>query len=113
MDPWTRTLSAALCAGALSVGCGGGPDTATRKDDAAGLGAATGNAAADTAVLGEAQAAVNVVIRAATDCEAAIAAMPAAREAIEAARTKLRTPTGQTTLNVLEGQLDRISDACG
>lgn len=100
-----------LVALALSGGCGSAPETTDAGEK--GLGGATADAASDTRVLSEAQDAANRLIRVATDCEAVGAGLPEAREALEEAKGQLRTPTGQTTLDALERQLDRLADACG
>ncbi len=76
------------------------------------LGAKTANIASDTAVLRDASAAANEVIRNATDCDAVKAVLPEARRKLDEIAPKIRTPTGQTTLEALKKQVRTIAEAC-
>jgi hypothetical protein len=75
-------------------------------------GTATGNAASDTAVLKEAQAAANEVLRNADQCEAAKAALPEANRKLDEAAGRVRTATGQETLKTLRAQVRTVEQNC-
>ena len=55
---------------------------------------------------------MNEVVRNATDCAVAKAAMPKAREALNEADAVVRTPTGRTILGTLRKQLENIENLC-
>ena len=76
------------------------------------LGEAAGDAGSDTALLEEANGAANEVIRNATDCPAARAAIAPAYEKLDAVEQDLRTEAGRVTLAALRKQVDRISELC-
>ena len=98
-----RVLLAPLAA-VLLVGCG----KEAKKD----LGSQVGDIASDTAVLRQAQGAVNEVIRNAADCDAAKPAIAEAHRALEEALSKVRTATGRTTLEALRKQVSNVAEAC-
>ena len=89
-------------------GCGGGEPA----QNEGGLGAAVAGAGHDTRLVREAQGTVNEVVRNATDCAAAKAAMPKAREALEEADAAVQTPTGRTILGTLRKQLENVENLC-
>ena len=86
----------------LVASCGG------KKD----LGQAVGDAGSDTALLHDANGAANEVIRNASDCPAARAAIGPAYEKLGAIEKELRTEAGRVTLAALRKQVDRISELC-
>jgi hypothetical protein len=100
-----------FCLGVLLVRCGKGgePSAAKPKQD---LGAQTANIASDTAVLRDAQDAVNQVIRAGTDCDAVKPAYAEAIRRLDEATAKLRTPAGRATLDALRTQAGSIAHSC-
>jgi hypothetical protein len=68
--------------------------------------------AQDTRVLEDAQAAVNVVVRAAPDCEAMAAAKGDALQKLEQATQRVQTAAGRQTLEMLNKQLGAVLGAC-
>jgi CHASE3 domain sensor protein len=76
------------------------------------IGQQTADIAADTALMREASAAVNEVIRNATDCDAARTAIPAANAKLDEAERRVRTTTGRTTLDGLRQQVKRVAEVC-
>jgi PBP1b-binding outer membrane lipoprotein LpoB len=105
----TRLLAAVLCAAAVLAGCAGEKAPEPKADD---IGAQTARIANDTQVLGEAQAAVNEVVRNAPDCEVAKASMAEANRKIEEAEAKVQTATGRTTLDAMRQQVRRVAELC-
>ncbi len=96
--------AAIICAS----GCGGGEPA---KNEG-GLGAAVAGAGHDTGLVSAAQGKVNEVVRNATDCAVAKAAMPKAREALDEADAVVQTPTGRTILGTLRKQLENVENLC-
>jgi len=86
--------------------------TACTGDKKENVGTAAGNMAADTQVVKAAQAAVNDVIRAAPDCDAVKAALPAATRALDDADRAVKTETGRGTLRTLRKQMQTTADTC-
>ena len=76
------------------------------------LGQAAGDAGSDTALLRDANGAAGEVIRNASDCPAARAAITPAYEKLDAIEKQLRTEAGKVTLAALRKQVDRISELC-
>jgi hypothetical protein len=103
--PAAALRAAALAAAATA--CQGGGD-AGPKDP----GQAVGDAAADTALLREANAAANEVVRNAADCPAARAAIAPAYAKLDDIDPKLRTETGRTSLAAIRKQVDRVAELC-
>jgi hypothetical protein len=66
----------------------------------------------DSEILRKAGAAVNEVIRNSTDCEVAKPLLVEAYRGIEDARTEVRAPASQQTLNALQVQVDRVKEVC-
>ena len=66
----------------------------------------------DEETIKRASAAVNEVIRNSTDCEVAKPLLVEAYRGIEDARTEVRAPASQQTLNALQVQVDRVKEVC-
>jgi hypothetical protein len=66
----------------------------------------------DEAILKAASAAANQVLRSATDCDAAKAALPEARQRVSEAFGKVKGEASAQTLRALDAQLKRVADAC-
>jgi PBP1b-binding outer membrane lipoprotein LpoB len=66
----------------------------------------------DTKVLGDAQQAVNAVVRNAPDCDAAKASMEEANRKIEEASAAVQTAAGRATLDAMRQQVLRVSQLC-
>jgi hypothetical protein len=105
----TRSLAAAFCAAALLAACARDKAPEPKADD---IGAQTARIANDTEVLGDAQAAVNEVVRNAPDCEVAKASMAEANRKLDEAAGKVQTPTGRTTLEAMRQQVRRVAELC-
>jgi DNA repair exonuclease SbcCD ATPase subunit len=102
----TLTLALAI------VACGKSEQQKAQEEAARDLGAQTADIAADTRLLGDAQAAVNEVVRNAPDCEAAKASMEAANQKLAEADRQVRTSTGRVTLDAMRKQLKQVSELC-
>jgi hypothetical protein len=76
------------------------------------VGQAVGDAGSDTALLRDANGAVSEVIRNASDCPAARAAIAPAYAKLNAIEKQLRTEAGRTTIAALRKQVDHISELC-
>jgi hypothetical protein len=76
------------------------------------LGQTVGDAGSDTALMHDANGAANEVIRNASDCPAARAAIAPAYTKLDAIEKQLRTEAGRVTLAALRKQVDRISELC-
>lgn len=68
--------------------------------------------AADEALMKEAGAAVNEVLRNAADCEAAKPLLTEAYQRIGDARAEATAPATRATLDALKSQADRVAQAC-
>lgn len=66
----------------------------------------------DTAVLEEASAAANDVVRNAAECDAVKAALPETRRRLQEAVQRVRTQTGRTTLASLHKQVNTVAGNC-
>jgi hypothetical protein len=66
----------------------------------------------DQELLQKAGAAVNEVLRNASDCEVAKPLLTEAYQRIEDARAEARVPASQPTLDALKSQVDRVDQAC-
>jgi hypothetical protein len=77
-----------------------------------GLGKATADIAADTQVLGNAEAAASDVLRNPGDCDAVKAALPEANRALDEAKDKLRTTAARATLDALRTQVRSAAQNC-
>ncbi len=87
----------------FATGCGGGEPA-----NEGGL----GGAGHDARLVSQAQETVNEVVRNTTDCDAARAAIPKARKALEEADAAVKTPTGRTILGTLRKQLENVENIC-
>jgi hypothetical protein len=106
-----RHAAAALAVGlACCTGCG--KEAQPSPSPATGLAGDVEDIAADTALLREAQAAVNEVVRAIPDCEAVKAAMADARATLDDAAAEVRTEAGRVSLGALEAQLRKPAEFC-
>jgi hypothetical protein len=103
----TKLLTFGVCFGLLACSSGKAPE-ADKKD----LGTEVGETAADTQALREASAAVNEVIRAGTDCEAARPAIAAAKQKLDDVDRALKTATGKVTLASLRKQMESVAQLC-
>jgi hypothetical protein len=92
------------------TGCGAVKDEQKHQKD---IGQQTADISSDTRVLGDASAAVNDVIRVQDDCDAARPLIPKANAALDTASARIRTVTGQATLDGLKNQLRTIAQNCG
>ena len=70
------------------------------------------NITSDTAVLEEASAAANAVIRNNMDCDTVNAAMPEANKKLDEAAGRIRTPAGRATLEALKNQVRAVAQNC-
>jgi hypothetical protein len=66
----------------------------------------------DEEILRKAGAAVNEVIRNSPDCEVARPLIDEAYQRIDEARSQVRAPASQQTLDALKAQVDRVGQAC-
>jgi hypothetical protein len=105
-DPRRAVLLAAL---ALAACGGSAPES---KPAERGLGEQVGDTASDTAALREANEAAGSVVRAAGDCAAVQAALPAATAKLDEVEPRLKTATGRTSLANLRKQLQQVAEAC-
>lgn len=107
---WLRMfrVPAVLLPLALSS-CGGAPKQEQGQKD---LGGRAADVVSDTEVMREASAAANEVVRNATDCEAAKAALDEAQRELDEAAAKVRTATGRATLAALRQRVKAVADAC-
>ena len=103
-----RMLGCAVLALTL-VGCGEAEKKPENKKD---IGTATADISHDTAVLGDAEAAANRVIRNATDCDAAKAAYPETNRTLDELQSKVRTAAGRVTFDALRNQVKTIIQNC-
>jgi len=85
---------------------------AQSKKPEGGLGQAADDTAHDTAVLKQATAAANEVIRAAGDCAAVQEQLEAAQRALDEAAKEIRTTTGRTSLEALGHRVRQVTEAC-
>jgi hypothetical protein len=66
----------------------------------------------DNQILAEANAAAGDVVRAAGDCDAVKAALPAARQKLDELQGKVRTATGRTTLGAIRKRVEDSAQLC-
>lgn len=77
------------------------------------IGQQTADISADTQTLREVNDVVNEVVRNASDCDAARAAIGTANAKLDEAGGRVRTVTGRQTLEALRVQVKRVSELCG
>jgi hypothetical protein len=66
----------------------------------------------DNQTLKEASAAANEVVRAAGDCEAVKAALPAARQKLSEVEGRVRTQTGKVSLAAIKKRMEDVASMC-
>ena len=66
----------------------------------------------DDQTLKEASAAANEVVRAAGDCEAVKAALPAARQKLSEVEGRVRTQTGKVSLGAIKKRMEDVASMC-
>jgi len=96
-----------LAAGAVVLslsGCGGEERNKRQQ--------AVANITSDTAVLEEASAAANAVIRNNMDCDTVNAALPEANHKLDEAAGRIRTPAGKATLESIRAQVRAAAQNC-
>ena len=98
-------LLALLLLGAPALSGCGGEERNKRQE-------AVANITSDTAVLEEASAAANAVIRNNMDCDTVNAALPEANRKLDEAAGKIRTPAGRATLESLKAQVRTAAQNC-
>lgn len=76
------------------------------------LGTDTATIGSDTAVLKEAQAAADEVLRNAGNCDAAKPSIAEAQRKLDEAAAKVRTAPGRASLNALKTQVGDIARNC-
>ena len=91
----------------VTTGCG--DDDADKK----GLGQQVGDMISDTRLMKEANAAVNQIVRNATDCEVVKASIDEVNRKLDEVAAKIQTATGRTTLETLRKQAERVAEMCG
>ena len=82
------------------------------KDEPKDIGEQMRDVAADSEVMRDAQAAVNEVVRAASDCEAAKPAIAGATMKLDEAARHVRTAAANATLDTLRKQVRQVQDLC-
>ncbi len=82
------------------------------KDEPKTLGEQMRDVETDTQVMRDAQAAVNEVLRASSDCELAKPAIAAANMKLDEAARNIRTAAGNTTLDTMRKQVRTAQDMC-
>ena len=90
----------------FAVGCKKG------KDEPKDIGEQMRDVEADTQVMRDAQAAVNEVVRAASDCEAAKPAIAGAKIRLNDAAKHIRTAAANATLDTMRKQVRQVEDLC-
>lgn len=66
----------------------------------------------DNQLLAQANAAAGDVVRAAGDCDAVKAALPAARQKLDEIQGKLRTETGRVTFGAIKKRVEDSAQLC-
>jgi hypothetical protein len=94
----------------LAAACGGGKPEPSPSPS--GIGAQVKAMEEDMTTMREANAAADDVIRAAGDCEAARALIPAANARLDEASRKVQTATGRQTLEALRKKVREVSEGC-
>ena len=101
-----RPLLAAALVPLMLAGC------KKSKDEPKDLGEQMRDVEVDTQVMRDAQAAVNEVIRASSDCELAKPAIAAANLKLDEAARNIRTASGNVTLQTMRKQVQTAQDLC-
>jgi hypothetical protein len=99
-------LAALLLLPALSGAC------KKSKDEPKTIGEQMRDVENDTQVMHDAQAAVNEVIRASSDCELAKPAIAAANMKLDEVARHVRTTAANATLDTMRKQVRQVQDMC-
>jgi hypothetical protein len=99
-----RWISVLLAASALFASCGGAGNREAQ-------GVVT--AVEDTAVVRDAQAAANELVRNASDCERVKSLFTDVTAKLDAAASQVQSEAGRTTIDTLRRQVGPIAEACG
>ena len=82
------------------------------KDEPKDIGEQMRDVGADTQVMSDAQAAVNEVLRAGSDCDMAKPAVALANAKLDEAARHVRTSSANATLDTLRKQVRQVQDMC-
>ena len=104
--PRLRSLLATALLPLMLVGC------KKPKDEPKTIGDQMRDVEVDTQVMRDAQAAVNEVIRASSDCELAKPAIAAANMKLDEAARNIRTAAGNNSLATMRKQVQTAQDLC-
>jgi hypothetical protein len=104
--PRLRPLLATALLPLMLVGC------KKPKDEPKTIGDQMRDVEVDTQVMRDAQAAVNEVIRASSDCELAKPAIAAANMKLDEAARSIRTAAGNNSLATMRKQVQTAQDLC-
>lgn len=104
--PRLRPLLATALLPLMLVGC------KKSKDEPKTIGDQMRDVEVDTQVMRDAQAAVNEVIRASSDCELAKPAIAAANMKLDEAARNIRTAAGNNSLATMRRQVQTAQDLC-
>jgi len=104
--PRLRSLLATALLPLMLVGC------KKSKDEPKTIGDQMRDVEVDTQVMRDAQAAVNEVIRASSDCELAKPAIAAANMKLDEAARSIRTAAGNNSLATMRKQVQTAQDLC-
>jgi len=104
--PRLRPLLATALLPLMLVGC------KKPKDEPKTIGDQMRDVEVDTQVMRDAQAAVNEVIRASSDCELAKPAIAAANMKLDEAARNIRTAAGNNSLATMRKQVQTAQDLC-
>jgi len=99
--------SAAALLGIVLCGC-----AREEKAEPKNIGQQAADVAVDTAIVRQAQAAANEVVRNAADCDVAKPAIAEANRRLDEAMGRVRTATGKTTLEAIRKRVSTVADAC-
>ncbi len=96
----------------VALGSSGCQKKAEEKPQPTGLAAQFDGTVNDMAVMRAATEASNKVVRNATDCEVVKASLDEARAKLDEAFKKVKTTTGQASLQMLSQQVERVASGC-
>lgn len=108
-----RASARALAAGVVALvplGCGG--DRPRPTPTPSGIGAQVQAIEMDTGALREANGVANEVIRVAGDCEAARPLIGPAQQRLDEIGQRVKTSTGQQTLDALKKKVREVAENC-
>jgi hypothetical protein len=101
---------AILAVAVASAACGGGEPKPSPSPS--GIGAQVKAIEQDTAALREANGVANEIIRVSGDCDAAKPLLPGAQARLEEIGQRVKTATGQETLNALKKKVREVAENC-